>query len=393
MDIIEIKNFEVESFKGVNCEKGETGEYFFIPSGAVFPREIKKNKCWKIKELDFEKIKEEKHLRDGDILFNTGGVGTLGRSAYFEKKHFDNLCVSDAFVMVLRNNDKRLLSKYLFYFLQTDSISRDIIKSTIGSTGITSIRRDDILKFKIPLLPFQTQEKIVQILEQAEQLKQKREQVDKLIDDYLKSVFNDMFLKKDFGLQKLNEICNNISVGIVIKPAQYYVDKGVPALRSLNVKPNKIVAKNFVYVSKEDNDTKILKSKVFKGDLVVVRSGAPGTAAVIPEYLDGINCIDLVIIRPNRRLVDSVFLSFTINSDFFKNKIFEGTKGAAQQHFNVGSVKELEIPLPPIDLQRQFASIVEKVEKIKESQKNSKQEIDNLFNALMQQSFRGEIKC
>jgi len=54
-------------------------------------------------------------------------------------------------------------------------------------------------------------------------------------------------------------------------------------------------------------------------------------------------------------------------------------------------MKDFDIPLPPLSLQNKFASIVKEVEAIKEQQKQSKEEIDNLFNALMQKAFKGEL--
>ena len=60
-------------------------------------------------------------------------------------------------------------------------------------------------------------------------------------------------------------------------------------------------------------------------------------------------------------------------------------------HFTQDKFKRLEIPLPPLPLQQKFAKIVEKVEKLKEKQKQSKGHIDNLFNSLMQKSFKGEL--
>ena len=56
-------------------------------------------------------------------------------------------------------------------------------------------------------------------------------------------------------------------------------------------------------------------------------------------------------------------------------------------------IKNLKIPLPPIELQNKFAEIVKQVESMKEHQKESKEQIDNLFNALMQKAFKGELKC
>ena len=59
----------------------------------------------------------------------------------------------------------------------------------------------------------------------------------------------------------------------------------------------------------------------------------------------------------------------------------------------VADLEKIKIPLPPIELQNKFAEIVKQVESMKEHQKESKEQIDDLFNALMQKAFKGELKC
>jgi type I restriction enzyme S subunit len=107
-------------------------------------------------------------------------------------------------------------------------------------------------------------------------------------------------------------------VGIVVQPASYYQEYGVPALRSQNIKPNSISTDNLVFFSPSDNETKLAKTRVKAGDVVLVRTGQPGTAAVIPEELDGVNAIDLLITTPCKDIVDSVYLCSFFNSAWGK---------------------------------------------------------------------------
>ena len=364
---VELKDLEIDNFKGVNSNKGENGEYFFIPSGAVFPSRIKKDRCWKVKKEDFDKIKEDYHLIEGDVLFNTGGVGTLGRSGFFKEKDFESSCVPDAFILVLRNKDNRLSSKYLFYWLQTSFIKKSIIKNIIGSTGITSIRRKDILDFKIPLPPLSLQKKIVSILEKAEKLKQKREQVDKLMDDYLKSVFNEMFLKRDFSEGEINDLI----------------------LKTENRNPAKEFHKNYfeyIDIASIDNEIKKIistkqilgeyapsraKQLVKYGDLLVstVRPNL-NAVALVPEKLDNQICsTGFCILRANNKKALSEYLFFISQSQFFVNSLVEKCKGANYPAVSNKDITSLKIPLPPLPLQKKFSKIVENIEKIKETQK------------------------
>ena len=159
-----------------------------------------------------------------------------------------------------------------------------------------------------------------------------------------------------------------ITVGIVVTPAKYYADEGVPCFRSLNIRENSLNTNNFVYISEESN--KVLgKSQVKVGDILVVRSGQPGTAAVVTQDFDGVNCIDLIIVRSSVSFY-SDFICFQLNSEFSKFQVSSGSDGAIQQHFNVEVAKSLLICLPSIEEQLRIANYI--------SQKNKK--FDLLMN-------------
>lgn len=161
----------------------------------------------------------------------------------------------------------------------------------------------------------------------------------------------------EWNVEPCGSICKEIIVGIVIRPAQYYKPSGVPVLRSANVKENAIYFSDLVYMSEKDNDS-LSKSRLFAGDLVTVRTGYPGTTAVIPPELDGCNCVDIVISRPDTRQVRSNFLALWINSDFGKKQVLEGQGGLAQQHFNVGEVRKLLVKVPTIEEQSRIENFL-----------------------------------
>ena len=146
-------------------------------------------------------------------------------------------------------------------------------------------------------------------------------------------------------VKRLKQVSPQITVGIVIEPSKYYVDEGIPALRSLNVgKKGEILEDNLVFISEEGHDLNS-KSKLSTGDLVAVRSGQPGTTSVVSEKFDGCNCIDLIIIRkPN--IGSEFFLYWFLGSDAALIQFVMGSGGAIQQHFNVGAAVNLVVPWP-----------------------------------------------
>lgn len=153
----------------------------------------------------------------------------------------------------------------------------------------------------------------------------------------------------------LSELCDEITVGFVGSITRHYVEHGVPFLRSKDVKPYRIQLSELIHIS-EDFHMRISKSRLRPGDVVIVRTGAPGTAARIPAAIKEANCADLVIARPSRRL-DGTFLVYYLNYAA-KSHVSQFAVGAVQQHLNVGAVKSLRVPFPPMSEQKAIASIL-----------------------------------
>ncbi len=289
---------------------------------------------------------------------------------------------------------KQVLPKFLVRYLHTPKILQALESNARGST-IKGLQRSDLERIEIPIPPLPVQRQIVAVLEQAEAVKRQRQEADALTRALLQSVFYEMFGDpvrnvRGWDVAKFVEICDEICVGIVVRPASYYVESGVPAFRSLNIRADKLNLENFVYIKSSDNETVLSKSKIRRGDVLVVRTGYPGTACVVPPEFEGANCIDLIILRPKKQIVNSDYMSRFLNSEYGKAQALAGNTGLAQQHLNVGAIRQVKIPLPPLALQQQFAHIVAGVEYLRERQKTSAQEINVLNEVLMQRAFGGE---
>jgi type I restriction enzyme S subunit len=158
-------------------------------------------------------------------------------------------------------------------------------------------------------------------------------------------------------IKKLKHVSPELTVGIVVEPSKLYAEEGVPALRSLNVKAGAISLDNLVFITQEGHELH-LKSKLRAGDIVAVRTGQPGTSAVVPQELDGCNCIDLIVIR--RPTVSSErFLCWYLGSDSALVQFSVGSGGAIQQHFNISTAAELIIAVPPLAEQTAIAAFLD----------------------------------
>jgi len=156
--------------------------------------------------------------------------------------------------------------------------------------------------------------------------------------------------------KKLSDVCEKITVGHVGKMASSYVDGGIPFLRSQNIKPFQIDLSGVKEI-RPSFHSRLRKSELLPGDVAVVRTGYPGTAAVIPNKIRIANCADLVVIRPDDSL-DPWFLSAVFNSALGKGRVSGQLVGVAQQHFNVSSAKEMKIPFPALSTQRMIGAIM-----------------------------------
>ena len=153
----------------------------------------------------------------------------------------------------------------------------------------------------------------------------------------------------------LDQVASEITVGHVGPMADEYTDSGVPFLRSLNVEPFRINATDLRKISREFH-LKLKKSALRPGDVVIVRTGKPGSCAVIPEWLPEANCSDVVVVRASRR-VRPTFISYVVNSSA-AHHIDAHTVGAVQQHFNVGSARQIRFRLPPIAEQDRILGVL-----------------------------------
>jgi type I restriction enzyme S subunit len=195
----------------------------------------------------------------------------------------------------------------------------------------------------------------------------------------------------DWKIDSISKYANEVVVGIVIKPTQYYIESGIPMLRSQNIKPGKIIMSDLVYMSKENND-KLKKSKLKENDIVSVRTGYPGISSVVTKSQEGINCIDLVITRIKTELVNPYYLVYFINSWLGRMQILNQQSGIAQQHFNVGDMKKLLFFIPQFEEQNKIVNVINKFsDKIDFFEKN-KAKLLNQKQGLMQDLLSGKVR-
>ena len=293
----------------------------------------------------------------GTILYTI--FATLGETCILDIDAATNQAIAGLTV-----KSDNIYREYLYYYLFSlksvvDNLGRGVAQNNINMSILRNL--------SVPLPPLDEQRHIAVVLDKVSELiAKRRQQLDKL-DELVKSRFIEMFgTETEFDRWPYCTIGDvaDVCVGVVIKPTQYYADKGIPVFRSLNIGEMYVKDSDWVYFTKEGHQ-KNQKSVVHKNDVLVVRSGAPGTACVATEKYDGYNAVDIIIAHPDNSKVNSIFLAAFTNMPHGMNQIRKRIGGAAQQHFNVGGYKAMRLIMPSIELQNQFADFVAQIDKSK----------------------------
>jgi len=306
-------------------------------------------------------IAHQQLLRPGDIVIaaSSGSIDVVGKAAQLSEPWEGSF---GAFCKVVRPSSDKVNPRYLHHFFQSTGYRRKVSSLAAGA-NINNLKNEHIDDLLLPLPPLEEQRRIAAILGKVQSLKDLFDARRGTLGSFEGSLFCNLFgdrIEQSINWKRMQfaDLCSRLTVGVVVRPASYYCEAGVPALRSLNIKSGNIQRESFVYVSSSDNDTALAKSKLSSGDLVFVRTGRPGTCAVIPPDLDGCNAIDLLLATVDTTLILPEFACSFFNSSTGKAGVLSESRGQIQQHFNAGSLAESMVPVPPLDLQQHYCEIL-----------------------------------
>jgi type I restriction enzyme S subunit len=287
-------------------------------------------------------------------LFKPGQVLFGKRRAYQRKvalADFEGVCSGDIYVLEPAND--RLIPELLPFLCQTDAFFDHAVGTSAGSlsprTNWTSLAN-----FEFLLPPIQEQARLLEPLIGVRALEEGLATVldigDKTYESWIESELKD----HSWPQRPAIDLLTRATVGIVVKPADWYVGsgQGVPALRSLNVLKNRLSWDEHIEISHEGHQFH-QKSALAAGDVVIVRSGRPGDAAVIPPLDHPLNAIDIIISTTGPELRPEFFCRF-LNSVAGRRQFASGIAGTAQLHFNVELFKKLRVPVPTLREQDEF---------------------------------------
>jgi type I restriction enzyme, S subunit len=290
----------------------------------------------------------------------------------------------------------RIDHKFLYYYL--GSIV-DLLNDLGTGATFKELSGGKLKEVQVPLPPLPEQRRIVAILDEAfEGIATAKANAEKnllnareVFEGHLAAVFSAR--NEGWTDRPLHALCRRITVGHVGSMANQYKPVGIPFLRSQNIRPFSVSMENLVFIDEEFHAT-LAKSSLQAGDVAIVRTGYPGTAAVIPDTLGVANCSDLVIVRPGPE-VDAYFLTAFFNSSFGKAMVSGKVVGAAQKHFNIGAAKDVVLHLPPMREQRSIIAAAgelrDETDRLEGLYARKLAALDELKKSLLHEAFSGAL--
>lgn len=330
--------------------------------------------------------------KEDDVLIawdgaNAGTIG-FGKSGYIGST-----------IALLRKKQPELYSTtFIGIFLQSQY--QYLRSKTTGAT-IPHISRKALDDLEVPVISVNDQLHIANLLSKAESLIAQRKESIRLLDEFLKSTFLEMFgdpVRNEKGWEKviLGKVCRKIGSGSTPRGGkESYQKEGISLIRSLNVHNDKFVYKDLAFI--DDKQAHELRNVIVEeNDVLLNITGASvARCCIVPkEILPARVNQHVSIIRPDSNILNPFFLSKMFTGDNYQMKLVKDakSKGATREAITKEELEFMKIIAPPLDLQNQFARIVEKTEALKSQYQQSLQELENLYGSLSQKAFRGELE-
>lgn len=287
---------------------------------------------------------------------------------------------------------ERIYPNYLRHLLISDFFNAQFMATVSGVGGsLLRARPAFVSKIKIPLPPLTEQKRIAQILDKADELRQKRQQSIEKLDELLQATFIDMFgdpvtNPKGWdlgGLEKLGKIDRGVSKHRP-RGAPELLGGSHPLIQTGDVANSKgyIRSYNSTY-----SEIGLAQSKKWKtGTLCITiaaniaNTGILTFDACFPDSVVGF----IPNKESNAEFVQGLFM-------FFRRILDEKAPQSAQKNINLAILRDLEVPLPPSELQQKWKQIAQKIEKQRQILIRQLNQQENLFQSLQQRAFKGEL--
>jgi type I restriction enzyme S subunit len=336
------------------------------------------------------------HIQPNDILIVKDGA-TTGKTAFVTEDFPHQRAAINEHIFLLRPKTDFILPRFLFFFLFGPWGQTQILACYKGA-AIGGISKEFASSVQVPLPPLPEQQRIVQMLDEADQLRRLRADADRRTAKLILAIFNDIFGEQTRWPQEpLHRLLLAIESGwspvCRDEPANPH-EWGVLKLSAVTLGEyregaNKALPQEF---------TPRPELEVRQGDVLFTRKNTHelvAATAYVWNTRPKLMLSDLVFrLRPKPEMgIEPLYLCYSLANPAKRHEIQKLAGGAAGSMPNISKERLLSatIPLPPLQLQRVFALRATEIRALREEQDVSRQNLDDLCEALLHRAFCGEL--
>lgn len=185
-----------------------------------------------------------------------------------------------------------------------------------------------------------------------------------LLDEAIKARFVEMFGNPEnnlynFSKMKLGKICD-VRDGTHDSPK--YQTVGYPLITSKNLTSGEIDFSNCNYIKEEDYKKINLRSEVTRGDIIMPMIGTIGNPIIVNTDIR-FAIKNVALIKFNNNTLQNIYVKYFLGSDYFDFSVLRNIRGGTQKFIALKDLRDLDILVPPLELQNQFASFVKEIDK------------------------------
>lgn len=265
--------------------------------------------------------------------------------------------------------------------------------------GVPGINRGDLENFQFPLPPLSEQQRIVDILQEAEEIRRFRAEAEaktaELIPRFFISVFGDPGQNpKKWPRETLASLAEKYSdgpFGSNLK-SSHYVDRGVRVVRLQNIGVGSFLGDDEAFIS-EEHFASLAKHECLPGDVLIGTLGDPNLRACILPIKVGraLNKADCVQFRPDRSKVTAAYACWLLNMPGTLRMAQSLQAGQTRSRISMGRLAPLKVPCPPLELQLEFEKAVQEISEAEESIRQSVKTEEALASSLSAHAFSGQL--
>jgi len=283
-------------------------------------------------------------------------------------------------------------------------LQRYDVRSFIKGATRAKLTKGDASRIPFPLPPLKEQKRIAAILDKAENLRRKRQQAIQLADEFLRSVFLDMFgdpvtNPKGWEVMKISDAIDNGSI-LEVQDGNHgndhpkvsdFSEEGYPFVAANVVRKGKILFNKCYYLD-ESWLRKLRIGFAKPNDVLISHKGSLGFTAVLDDsYETYIFSPQTTYYRLNPGKIEPEFLKGYFDSNYFQRLFQKEGIQSTRAYLGITRQKEQPVMIPPIEMQRKYVEIVRSFNKRMETINNAANSMPTLFNSISQRAFSGNI--